>query len=66
MAFRNCLDSNIWKKHENIKIVNPEKNDKWKNISPHCVADSSENTILQAINGKQGFFDAVVYPSEKG
>ena len=56
----------LLKKHVNLKVVNIENNDKWKNISPHCVADSSENTILQAINGKQGFFDAVVYLSEKG
>ena len=56
----------IFKITWNIKVVNTKNNDRWKNILPHCVADSSENTILQAINGKQGFFDAVVYLSEKG
>ena len=53
-------------KCKNINGVITENNDKKENILPHCVADSSENTILQAINGKQGFFDAVVYSSEKG
>ena len=49
-----------------MKGIITKNNDEKEIFLPHCVADSSENTILQAINGKQGFFDAVVYLSEKG